>query len=193
MLNIISPLNYNILLSSHIFIKNESDKKMIIEQAWEILNAGYAKSGLEFLSFISKEHMIDDSFLWKIVYDGKLDNLKEFDITKCYAMGVYKQKFGLKRVGACTNSFSSNKQFRFDAWLNLVTDDFKKAWVECSHNVEKNLLKYGGKKYIIDPNILKENHVFEDIDILDDGIHYKRHLFNNNTEVTKIAIGTIKI
>ncbi len=54
--------------------------------------------------------------------------------------------------------------------------------------------KCNAMKYLIDPLVLKKVKGYENIEILEDNMHYKRYLKNDPKDPhEKIAFGTIKI
>lgn len=195
MYSIIKPMDFDNILSnsisaSHVYITKKSDMKLLGDRVWKLINKIYNESGTELKSFRNMEEMFERSLFWKIIYSGELTDFNELDPKLCYSIGIYKQLHGIKRVASGVNRTLTLNMAR-DAWKNLVTDDFSKAWTECSGAVENKLLKYGGAKYIIDPKLLIEHKMFNDMVILDDGLHYSRKL-HTGLEVTKLAIGHIK-
>lgn len=191
--NSIKPCDFdnimNILTASHIYVTKKSDMRILSDSVWELINKIYNESGIELKSFNDIDELIDRSFFWKIIYDGELNDFSVFNPNLCYAIGLYRHKKGIKRVASGVNRILPLNKAR-DAWKKLVIDDFKIAWTECSGAVEKKLLQYGGRKYIIDPELLLKNKLFTEAVVLDDGLHYRRKL-HNGLEVTKIAIGNI--
>lgn len=196
MYSIIKPMDFDNILSnsisaSHVYITKKSDMKLLGDRVWKLINKIYNESGTELKSFRNMEEMFERSLFWKIIYSGELTNIIELKPELCYSIGIYKQLNGIKRVASGINRILPHNMAR-DAWKKLVTDDFDKVWTECSGAVENKLLKYGGKKYIIDPKILLDNGIIKEAIILEDGLHYRRKL-HNGLEVTKLAIGTIKL
>jgi len=187
----IDNIIYNNILSSHVYITKQSDMRILGDDIWKLINKIYNESGIELKSFNNIEEMFARSLFWKIIYSGELTNIAELKPELCYSIGIYKQLYGIKRVASGINRLLTYNMAK-DAWRKLVTDDFSKVWTECSGAVENNLLKYGGKKYIIDPKILLDNGIIKEAVILEDGLHYRRKL-HNGLEVTKLAIGTIKL
>lgn len=207
----------NILLAEHIMIRN--DRKAVemtdslilrsedIQKNTELRRAlsdglfnyfvkVYADNAkLEFKSYDDTNELFDKSYLWKITYDGKLDNLEDLELDKCYMIQVYNMKFGLKNVAGGVNPKMSKRE-KMSAFRKMIVDDFTTAWMECSGAVEHLALKYGGRKYRIDPRRL-EKYVYtgknrKNFQILEDGVHFSREL-SDGTKIVKIALGQIDV
>lgn len=184
----------NIILASHLHIVTSQDKQELSQYVLNFMIKAYEYIEGGFLTFDSLDDLIDNSLYWKIVYSGPLDDIKNFDMSKCFAMTLYKQKAGIKRVASGINKFIKDKNIKvqmISGYKKLIKDDFKYAWAEVSSRSEKIAMDLGGSAYIIDPNKVKKvfpNRQFE-IDI--DGKHYFREL--GGKMIRKIAVGNIKI
>ena len=186
--------NKDITVDSGTIRKHRNMREQIVNSIFAFFDNAYSKQNLKFLSYDNPEDLLNKSFIWKIEYDGKLNNFDEFDINKCIAIKTYNIKFGLKGVASGVNP-NIDKQKRKAAYRRILREDFSRVWCEVSGATEHLMLKYGGDKYIIDPVQLRE-YVYaktkSEFKILKDGAHYSRFL-SDGTPITKIAIGTIKI
>ncbi len=179
--------------------KRKQHKKIISSDVFEFMNAAYAYIG-GFKSFTGEDDFIDKSYLWYITYDGKLNNIQDFDVDKCYTVSVYKNKHGLKMIGVGNNRFldldeEERKERRRNARSAIIKHlnfGATHGWMEVSEKMEDLCNRYLGYKYLILPEKLIENGVYKEseIEILPDMLHYRRKL-TTGKEVTKIAFGTI--
>lgn len=184
----------NIVLASHLHIVTSEDKQELSQHVFAFMSKAYEYLEGGFLSFDSLDDLIDNSLYWKIVYSGSLDNIKDFEMNKCLAMTLYKQKAGLKRVASGINKFIKDKNIKIQmlsGYKKLIKDDFKYAWAEVSERAENFMMSLGGSSYIIDPN--KVQKVFPNVlfQIDEDKKHYYREL--GGKMLRKIAVGNIKI
>lgn len=207
----------NILLAEHIMIRNDRKavemtdslilrpediqkntelRKTLVDGLFNYFVTIYTeRSKLVFKSYDDVDELFNKSYLWKITYDGKLDNLADLELDKCYAIRLYNVKYGLKSVASGVNP-KMPKNERQSAFRKIIQDDFKTAWTECSGGVEHLAMKYGGKKYRIDPRRL-EKYVYtgknrKNFQILEDGVHFSREL-SDGTKIVKIAFGQIDV
>ena len=127
--------------------------------------------------------------------------MKDFDISKVYTISVFKQKFGLKLVGAGNNRYygvedeeerKTKKLRASDALKQQLKWALNHGWIEASGALEALIRNNFSSKYIIEPEYLQENHVFKDMEIANDNLHYTRKL-SNGMEVYKMAFGKIKL
>lgn len=192
--------NNNSIYASHQLITDKRIKGMLGSDTFEFMNTAYKYIG-GFHSFDSEDDFIDNSYLWYITYDGPLDNMKDFDISKVYTVSVFKQKYGLKLVGAGNNRFyhvydeedrKTKKVHASDALKQQLKWALNHGWIEASGALESLILHNFSHKYIIEPEILKEAEVFKDMEIANDNLHYTRKL-SNGMEVYKMAFGKIKL
>lgn len=190
----------NSIYASHQLINDINIKKMLGSDTFEFMNTAYKYIG-GFHSFDGEGDFIDNSYLWYITYDGPLDDIKDFDINKVYTVSVFKQKYGLKLVGAGNNRFyhieddegrKTKKVRASDALKQQLKWALNHGWIEASGALEALILNNFSHKYIIEPEILKEDHVFRDMEIANDNLHYTRKL-SNGMEVYKMAFGRIKL
>lgn len=194
------PSNENTIYASHQMISSGPIKQILSSDMFEFLNTAYKYIG-GFHSFSGEDDFVDNSYLWYVTYDGPLDNMEDFDINKVYTVSVFKQKYGLKLVGAGNNRFynvsddeqrKTKKVFASDALLQQLKWALNHGWMEVSGSLEKLILANFSKKYIIEPEYLLENGVFKDMEIANDNLHYTRKL-SNGMEVYKMAFGNIRL
>jgi hypothetical protein len=182
------------LFASHLIIRDIEEKKLITnDELWQFFEKAYFYAD-GFKSFEDLDDMLNRSFFYKIVYDGQINNLSDFTVDKCYVIGIYKNKNGIKRVAVATN-LNYDEQKRHSAYEKLVKQDLTKAWVEVSGKAERVMIKKcNAMEYLIDPLILKTVKGYENIEILEDNMHYKRYLSKDpKNPHDKIAFGTIRI
>ena len=192
--------NSNPIYASHQLISDAKIKKMLCSDTFEFLNTAYKYIG-GFHSFDDKTDFVDNSYLWYITYDGELNDMKDFDINKVYTVSVFKQKFGLKLVGAGNNRYynikddeqrKTKKLHASDALKQQLKWALNHGWIEASGALEALIRANFSSKYIIEPEFLKENKVFKDMEIANDNLHYIRKL-SNGMEVYKMAFGKIRL
>lgn len=190
----------NSIYASHQLITDKRIKGMLGSDTFEFMNTAYKYIG-GFHSFDDETDFIDNSYLWYITYDGPLDNMNDFDINKVYTVSVFKQKYGLKLVGAGNNRFyhiydeedrKTKKVRASDALKQQLKWALNHGWIEASGALESLILHNFSHKYIIEPEILKEAGVFKDMEIANDNLHYTRKL-SNGMEVYKMSFGKIKL
>jgi len=192
--------NNNPIYASHQLINDSKIKKMLGSDTFEFMNTAYKYIG-GFHSFDGESDFIDNSYLWYITYDGELNDMKDFDINKVYTVSVFKQKFGLKLVGAGNNRYydikddeqrKTKKLHASDALKQQLKWALNHGWIEASGALEALIRNNFSSKYIIEPEFLKENKVFKDMEIANDNLHYTRKL-SNGMEVYKMAFGQIRL
>ena len=192
--------NSNPIYASHQLINDSKIKKMLGSDTFEFMNTAYKYIG-GFHSFDDESDFIDSSYLWYITYDGELNDMKDFDINKVYTVSVFKQKFGLKLVGAGNNRYydikddeqrKTKKLHASDALKQQLKWALNHGWIEASGALEALIRNNFSNKYIIEPEYLKENKVFKDMEIANDNLHYTRKL-SNGMEVYKMAFGKIRL
>lgn len=188
------------ITASHHLITDRKIKQMLSSDTFEFLNTAYKYIG-GFHSFDDEYDFIDNSFLWYITYDGKLEDMNDFDISKVYTVSVFKQKYGIKLVGAGNNRYygidddeerKTKKLRASDALKQQLGWTLKHGWIEASGALEGLIRNNFSSKYIIEPEILQEAHVFKDMEIANDNLHYTRKL-SNGMEIYKMAFGKIKL
>lgn len=188
------------ICASHQLISDKIIQKQLCSDTFEFLNTAYKYIG-GFHSFDGEEDFLDNSYLWYITYDGELNDMSEFDITKVYTVSVFKQKFGLKLVGAGNNRYyhikddeerKTKKLRASDALKQQLKWALNHGWIEASGALEALIRNNFSNVYIIEPEYLKVNRVFKDMEIANDNLHYTRKL-SNGMEVYKMAFGKIKL
>lgn len=186
--------------ASHQLITDKNIKRKLCSDTFEFMNTAYKYIG-GFHSFDGEEDFLDHSYLWYITYDGELNSIDDFDISKVYTVSVFKQKYGLKLVGAGNNRYyhieddeerKTKKVRASDALKQQLKWALNHGWIEASGALEALIRNNFSNKYIIEPEYLKINGVFKDMEIANDNLHYTRKL-SNGMEVYKMAFGKIKL
>lgn len=178
-------------IEAHLDIVDLCSKRIISERSFSLFEIMYDYVG-GFQSYKDAEEMARSSFLIKAVYDGRLENINNFQIEKCYAIATYEQKFGIKMTALASNTICLDRTKVLAAANKLQRESLKYCWLECSGKAERFVMKNGGGKCIIDPMIIK-NKVYtnREVEIDKDGIHYTRVLSGSGQKVRKMAIGKI--
>lgn len=180
------------LLESHGFAIATLDKNAVAKESWPLFEILYEYIG-GYKSYSSVKDMVETCAFIKFIYKGPLNNIQDFDINNCVAIGTYNRKAGIKMTSIAANFICFPKQFAKAAARKLQRDSLKFSWCEVSGKAEDFLINQcGAMNYLIDPNIIKQIYPNILIDIKDN-IHYKRILTDANISVRKIAFGTIKI
>jgi len=140
-------------------IITSTDKHKYVDDVWEILANSYRNIG-GFKSANSKDELINDSGIWKLV-------MRNGCIT---AVRIEKAKFGRKGIAIGSDGTAQGKQ---DVKM-MMRDTIKtrRGWSEVSGAVEHLLLKAGGK--IIPSKFAQTLTGKEILKYNDDGVHYTR-------------------
>lgn len=181
----------NLLLESHGFALTTIDKEIVAKESWTLFEILYDYIG-GYKSYSSVADMVETCAFIKFIYSGPLNNMQDFDINKCLAVGTYNRKAGIKMTSIATNFICFSKQFALAAARKLQRDSLKFSWCEVSGKAESFLINQcGAMNYLIDPNIIKQIYPNIYVDI-EDNTHYTRILTDSGISVRKIAFGTIK-
>ena len=180
-------------IAAHLDVVDFSSKNIISERSWDLFELMYEYIG-GFYSYESPKEMAQSAHYIKAVYDGKLGNIKDFQIEKCYAIATFNLKFGLKMTALVANAVCLDKMKVRAAVKKLQQTCLKIGWLECSGKAERFVISCGGGRYIINPKIIK-NVVYKDreVEIDEDGKHYTRVLSGSGQAVRKLAVGKISI
>ena len=170
-------MKFNVILTEafkNIFTREEKEK--YVDEVWDIFQEAYSYLEAGFLSFDSKEEMLDETFQWKLRFTDK----------KLVAVKVYKNNKGFRKSVAT----GSKDGYGYLA-IEMALEDMKRSLFEISGKMETILIAKlpGGYKneYII-PNTEVANLLKKDITLSDDGIHYSRMI--GGSMHTKIMLGT---
>ncbi len=163
-----------ILKEAYVNLISEEDKEKYSDVVWEILQKTYAPLG-GFKSASSKEELIKDSFLWKLVRRNN----------KIVAVAIYKDKYGRKGIAkGCDGSIDGKK-----ALISIIREDMKldRSWGEVSGKLADIMIAKGG---IPVPNTLAATITGKNIISLNpDGYHYTRMIGDQPHEKIIIAGG----
>ena len=180
-------------IAKHLDIVDLPSKRIISERSWDLFEIMYEYIG-GFHSYKSPQDMAEKAYYIKAVYDGEIDDIKNFEIEKCYAVATFNLKYGLKMTALSANSICLDKIKVKAAVKKLQQNCLKIGWLECSGKAEKFVMANGGGSCIIDPRIIKEV-VYPDreVEIDQDGKHYTRVLTGSGEKVRKLAVGRIRV
>ena len=180
-------------IAAHLDVIDFKSKQILSDRGWDLFEIAYEYIG-GFKSYANAKEMAEKAYYIRATYDGKLYNMNDFKIDKCYAIAVYNLKFGLKLTGMVKNLITTDKTKTNAAINKLQQDSFKISWFECSGKAESFVMARGGRKYIIDPKIIRDK-VYPDRNIVisEDGLHYTRAIRFENERLEKIAVGNLKI
>lgn len=165
-------------------ITDKETKEKYASELYDMLKTTYKRAGIDFLSFLSVEDLINDSGMWKVVFRGGSDS--EWGIPT--AVGIYKDKLGRKRTAIGSED---SRQGSRDARKQLIKGDSEqnRAWGEVSGNMETHLLNNYGSTIFIPAKFAQEILNKNIIEIDDDGYHYIRNL--KGTPHKKILWGVV--
>ena len=150
------------IYASHQLITDRSIKEQLCSDTFEFMNTAYKYIG-GFHSFDGESNFLDKSYLWYITYDGPLDDMKDFDISKVYTISVFKQKFGLKLVGAGNNRYygveddeerKTKKLKASDALKQQLKWALNHGWIEASGALEV-LKNMNGTRVVVTPGMIE--------------------------------------
>ncbi|NDC22757.1 MAG: hypothetical protein EBZ49_01320 [Proteobacteria bacterium] len=171
----------HILVERFVNAISDQDKLKYVDQVWDMMQKAYAPIG-GFKSVNSKEELIKDTSIWKMVRkDGKI-----------IAAKLYADKRGRKSIAGAAEVGEDGKATEEGkkALLSIMIEDIKlnRSWAEVSGKVEHLMLKHGSvpipNKYaaeILGKEILELNP---------DGYHYTRMIAGKPYE--KVIVGTVK-
>lgn len=181
----------NLLLESHGFAVSTLDKEVVATESWPLFEILYEYVG-GYKSYQNVKDMVDTCAFIKFIYKGPLENVQDFKIDNCLAIGTYNRKAGIKMTSIAVNHVCFDKQFTKAAARKLQRESLKFSWCEVSGRAEQFLIDCGGLNYFIDPKIVKQIYPNILLDV-EDKMHYSRVLSDTGDIVRKIAFGTIKI
>lgn len=169
------------LLKEHfvtVFPDNTEDREKYIDDVWNMLEASYASIGG---THSSKEELLDDNVMWKLVRrNGKI-----------VAAVVYKLKMGRKAFLAGTDGTREGKEGLYSIIKEDASREERNAWVEVSGKPEYLYKKYG---HVPIPNDIAEQILAKMGKKVEeknsDGYHYTRKIGDDHYE--KIMMGTLK-
>jgi len=164
------------LAERYVNLLSKDDKRQYVDTVWDLLQLAYKDIG-GFKSAVSKDHLIDDSGLWKLV---KKDN-------KIVGVSIYKDAHGRKTIAVASDQTPEGKK----AVITVNAEDLRmnRAWCEVSGKVETMFTKLGAKMI---PS--KYAHVLTKKEILEydeDGFHYTRLLAGEPKK--KVIVGFPKM
>ena len=181
----------NLLFESHGYAVLSMDKEVVAEESWPLFEVLYEYIG-GYKSYKSVKDLVDTCEFIKFVYNGPLENIKDFKIENCLALATYNKKAGIKMTSIAVNLVCFPKQFTSAAARKLQRESLKFSWCEVSGKAEDFLInKCGAMQYLIDPATVKKVYPNILLDV-EDKTHYSRILTDTGDIVRKIAFGTIK-
>lgn len=189
------------IVAEHLYINEKSERELIADSVFELLETAYDEIG-GFKSFRDIRAFIDDSYMWYITYDGKLDGVENFDINKVYTVSVFRNRYGLKMVGIANNRFNTlrndrelrmkMKQRARSAIIQHIKFISNVGWAEVSGRLETLFAQTLPWSAVIDPEDLIEHKVFKNISLDFDNLHYYRPIRKGEEPTRKIAYGKIR-
>ena len=144
-------------------------------------------------------------YSWFVTYEGTpVENDTELDLDKVIAISFFKREHGLKLAGmARRNPYNEENRNAEDRELNLFYPiwyahvkylmDNNIGWAEISGELENAFARVCTLQNVINPSILVEHDVFNDIEIDGDDYHYYRLDDSGKKNVKKIAYGHIEL
>ncbi len=155
--------------------------------------SSYARNGKEFALvgeasvgeeridlFTDTERYAGEEYTWYANYEG---NAIEPDFSNVYTISIFKQDHGLKLVAFASRSDRANgmsfsewrnkKYCSEDAHIKYLLDN-NIGWAEVSGLLERSFRRLSTINNVINPALLINYRVFEDIEIDNDGYHYSR-------------------
>ena len=148
-----------ILLERYVNLFTPTDKEQYVDTVWDMLDQAYKPVG-GFKSATSKDDLIQDSNLWKLVKRGD----------KIVSVAIYKDKNGRKSIAMATDGTVQGKK----DLIKLKSDDIKlhRSWCEASDKAESFLKRLGAvpvsSKYAA--KLTGKEILGYDVD----GVHYTR-------------------
>lgn len=146
-----------------------------------------------------------DDYIWYITYEGPMaDQITDVDTDKIYAISIFKQDHGLKLVGMAESNpynieiddpeyddFREKSSIAYTAHIKYLLDN-NIGWAEVNGALESCFMRVGTINNVINPALLVNHNVFDDIEISDDGYHYNRSVNGEKKSVKVIAYGHIE-
>ena len=170
-----------VLLERYVNLIKKEDKQKYVDQVWDMLQKTYAPIG-GFKSADSKEDLIQDSSIWKLVRKGG----------KIVAVMIYKDKLGRKSIAGATEIGEDGKATEEGkkALLSIVIEDIKlnRSWSEVSGKMEHLKRKYGAVP--IPNKYAAELTGKEILELNPDGYHYTRMIGGKPYE--KVIVGKVE-
>ena len=167
------------------------ERRILSDRTWCLFEIMYEYCG-GFLTFTDAQQMAQQSSLIYVIYDGRLDSLRDFDIDKCYVVGCFKSRCGLKLVGMAKNPFVENKRYSDAAVHKMIRKAAGIGWFEVSAMAETAVMRVLGRGKVI-PASTVQAKAFPgrgDFSICEDGLHYIRSI--NGASCKKIAFGVMR-
>ena len=162
-------------------ITSTHEKSFIVDDVFTILQDTYrdVKGGLHFKS---KDDLISTTDLWKVIF------LEETIV----GIIIYKAKKGLKMVALGIANFLERKSQSFikTMFSHIFKLTFSNTWMEVSEDVEKFIIKHGGKRFFIQNSLATQLTGKKILSLHEDGYHYTREI--NGVMKTKVIVGTVK-
>ena len=151
-------------------------------------------------------HFTGREYSWYVEYDGDAPEGNAVpDMDKIYAISVFKQDHGSKLLFmARRNSLREGihdpdgrdlyeKTYLAESAHIMHLMNNHTGWAELSDPLERTFSRVCTMQDVIDPAILEEHNVFEDIEIDGDDYHYYRPDDSGKKNVKKIAYGYIEL
>jgi hypothetical protein len=146
-----------------------------------------------------------NDYTWYITYEGPMaEQIADVDADKIYAISIFKLDHGLKLVGMAESNlynieiddpeyddFREKSSTAYTAHIKYLLDN-NIGWAEVNGALESCFMRVGTINNVINPALLVNHNVFDDIEISDDGYHYNRSVNGEKKSVKVIAYGHIE-
>ncbi len=165
------------------------------EKIFEILDEACDKAERTSM-YENFEKYKDKEYEWYLTYEGnEADDLSVIDIEKVYAISIFKKDHGKKLI-AIARQYRPERAMKstiaFMAHVKHLVDD-QIGWAEVSGELERSFIRVCTKDNLINPEILNEHKVFNDIVIDGDDYHYYRKDSSGRKMVKKVCYGHIEV
>jgi len=147
-----------------------------------------------------------DEYSWYVTYEGPAaERITDVDEDRIYVVSIFKQDHGLKLVGMAIRIpysldrddplFDEIGEKSYPASLAhiqyLLSNQI--GWGELSGNIERRFRLVSTINNVINPAVLVNHNVVNNIEIDDDGYHYNRSVEGEKKSVKMIAYGHIEL
>ena len=187
------------MLCSQMYFGSDAYSARVPDKEFALLEGvceGEERLGL----FTDPGHYVNAKYAWYVTVDADSAKKSELDIKNVYAISIFKQDHGLKLIAIARRNYRSirNTQaedplelhyFGMGSHIRYILDN-EIGWAELSGSAERAFRSISTINDVINPAVLVNHKVFNDLDIDEDDYHYCRKTAEGKT-VKKIAYGHI--